>query len=47
MGFGWPTKYWQLSLEKVSGGASTFNEAIEIASNEYNSHIVFYYIFIY
>lgn len=41
MAFGWPTLYWLLSLDSISGGASAYDKAIEIASNEYNSHTVF------
>lgn len=40
MSFGWPTLYWQLLPNKVDGGASTYDQAIEYASEEYKSRTV-------
>ncbi|KAH7718033.1 hypothetical protein AAVH_14544 [Aphelenchoides avenae] len=39
MGFGWPTMYWQLSPEKVPGGAPAWDQAVYEASEEYKSHM--------
>nr|CAG4644410.1 EOG090X0GY7 [Lepidurus arcticus] len=38
MGFGWPTKYYQLDATKVPGGITSFDRAIADASEEYKSH---------
>uniref|UniRef100_A0A915E5Y2 C-type lectin domain-containing protein n=1 Tax=Ditylenchus dipsaci TaxID=166011 RepID=A0A915E5Y2_9BILA len=38
MGIGWPTSYCQLSMDKVAGGASVYDQAIEEASDEYKRH---------
>lgn len=35
MGFGFPTRYLQLDIDKVEGGTKAWDEAIEKASNEY------------
>lgn len=40
MAFGWPTRYWQLSLDKVPGGAVAYDKGIFEASEEYKSHMV-------
>nr|CAG4652276.1 EOG090X0GY7 [Triops cancriformis] len=38
MGFGWPTKYYQLDATKIPGGSVAFDRAIADASDEYKSH---------
>jgi transmembrane protein 222 len=35
MGFGWPTRYLELKLDYVEGGAETWDDAVEKASTEY------------
>lgn len=40
MAFGWPTRYWQLSLNEVVGGASAWDKAVSEASEEYNHRVV-------
>ncbi|CCD61682.1 Transmembrane protein 222 [Caenorhabditis elegans] len=37
MGFGWPTRYWQLGPEKVEGGAEVFDRAVQDASDTYKT----------
>ncbi|KAI1728003.1 transmembrane protein [Ditylenchus destructor] len=39
MAFGWPTSYWELSPNKVPGGVSAYDKAIQQASDEYGNHI--------
>ena len=40
MAFGNPTKYVQLDVTKVAGGAAAYDRAISDASDEYKSHTV-------
>lgn len=40
MAFGWPVRYWQLSLNEVSGGASAYDKAVTEASEEYKERVV-------
>lgn len=40
MGFGWPTRYWQLGPEKVEGGAEVFDRAVQDASDTYKTRTV-------
>lgn len=39
MGFGWPTRYIQLHLKYVEGGAEAFDDAVEKASMEYSKRM--------
>lgn len=39
MAFGRPTKYWQLSLKKVNGGSSAWDQAITEASEIYKKRM--------
>ncbi|GMT15304.1 hypothetical protein PFISCL1PPCAC_6601 [Pristionchus fissidentatus] len=39
MGFGWPTRVWQLDERLVSGGSETFDSAVRFASDEYKNHV--------
>uniref|UniRef100_A0A0N5ALQ0 Probable U2 small nuclear ribonucleoprotein A' n=1 Tax=Syphacia muris TaxID=451379 RepID=A0A0N5ALQ0_9BILA len=38
MGFGWPTRYWQLYLDNASGGAEAWDRAVQEAADEYKTH---------
>lgn len=40
MGFGWPTRYWQLAPEHTEGGIEAFDRAILEASDEYKTRVV-------
>nr|CAG4636621.1 EOG090X0GY7 [Eubosmina coregoni]SVE70147.1 EOG090X0GY7 [Eubosmina coregoni] len=39
MGFGNPTKYWQLDITKVPGGVLAWDRAVQEASDEYKNHM--------
>lgn len=39
MGFGWPTRYLILDEDKVEGGAKSWDDAVEKASNEYTKRM--------
>lgn len=39
MGFGWPTRYLVLDIEKVSGGAEMWDEGVQKASTEYSKRM--------
>ena len=40
MGFGWPTRYWQLDIGRVPMGAQAWDRAVHEASEEYKQHAV-------
>lgn len=40
MAFGPPTKYWQLDVTSISGGAKAWDKAINEASIEYFNRMV-------
>lgn len=40
MGFGWPTRYWQLDLSKCNGGSSSWDKSVLESSDEYNHRVV-------
>jgi hypothetical protein len=40
MGFGWPTKYWQLDCKKAKGKIQGWDDAINEASELYSGKIV-------
>lgn len=40
MGFGSPTKYLQLDVNKVVGGQDAWDQAVEHASQKYQDRIV-------
>lgn len=42
MGFGWPTRYWQLSESHVPGGADNYDRAVKEASDEYKGRMVLF-----
>jgi hypothetical protein len=46
MGFGKPTKYWQLNPQRVRGAAELWDRAISDASEEYKTRMVNYCLFI-
>lgn len=39
MGFGWPTRYLELKLDYVEGGAEAWDDAVEKASTEYSKRM--------
>ncbi|CAL2031182.1 unnamed protein product [Caenorhabditis brenneri] len=39
MGFGWPTRYWQLAPEHTEGGIEAFDKAVQEASDEYKTRM--------
>lgn len=39
MGFGWPTRYLQLDVNKVEGGAESWDDAVQKASTEYGKRM--------
>ncbi len=39
MGFGWPTKYWQLDPAAMRGGAAAFDAAVAEANAEYRTRM--------
>ncbi|GMR37470.1 hypothetical protein PMAYCL1PPCAC_07665, partial [Pristionchus mayeri] len=39
MGFGWPTRIWQLDERLVQGGAESYDSAVRFASDEYKNHV--------
>lgn len=40
MGFGWPTRYWQLDIGRVPMGAQAWDRAVHEASEEYKQRAV-------
>lgn len=40
MGFGRPTKYWQLSSSNVQGGATAWDRAVADAADVYKTRVV-------
>ena len=45
MAFGDPTKFLQLEISKVPGGVSAWDRAVQDASEEYKSHMVYCHLF--
>jgi hypothetical protein len=39
MGFAWPTRYLQLDINKVEGGSTTWDDAVQKASTEYTKRM--------